>query len=170
MKPFSDFSTHVSEFTRLANLSRLAREQWKEDLHNTLYSKLKSAMILYRSNAHINFEEYCNIAQEMAYGLKQEYEESRERREMKQRQRTQTRNDSVTKPPQTSASSPTPQPAKPQGTPEGRKPRSEITCFACGKKGHIQPNCPERKPNTSVKAVEPTELPAHNDPDSASEN
>jgi len=83
MKPFSDFSTHASEFIRLTNIAQIPKEQWKEDLHSTFYSKLKSTMILYRSNSCINFKEYCNIAQEMAYGLKQENEESRERREMK---------------------------------------------------------------------------------------
>jgi hypothetical protein len=171
MKPFGDFSTHVSEFIRLANLSQLTREQWKEDLHNTLYSKLKSSMILYRSNSHIDFEEYCNIAQEMAYGLKQEYEENRERRETKQRQQTQMRSNPASKPPQASASpSSMPQSAKPQDTQGNQKPQSEITCYTCGKKGHIRPNCPERKPNTSVKAVEPAELPAHSDPKSDSEN
>jgi len=171
MKPFGDFSTHASEFIRLANLSQLAREQWKEDLHNTLYSKLKSAMILYRSNSQVDFEEYCNIAQEVAYGLKQENEESRERRETKQRQQAQTRNNPAVKPSQTSASpSSAPQPAKPQGTTEGQKPRSEITCYTCGKKGHIRPNCPEKKPDTSVKAMEPAELPARHDPESDPEN
>ncbi len=173
MKPFSDFATHASEFIRLANLSQLTREQWKEDLHNTLYSKLKSSMILYRSNSHIDFEEYCNIAQEMAYGLKQENEESRERRETKRQQaQTQTRNNPSQKAPRASTPTPSPttQPVKPQDTQGNRRPRSEITCYTCGKKGHIQPNCPEKKSDTSVKAVEPAELPAHNDPESDPEN
>ena len=124
-------------------------------------------MVLYRSNSHVNFEEYCNIAQEMAYGLKQENEESRERREMKQRQ--QTRNTPAAKPPQTStpSSSAQSQPAKPQGNP---KPRSEVTCYSCGKQGHIRPNCPDKKPDTSVKMVEPAELPARNDSESEPEN
>ena len=171
MKPFSDFSTHSSEFIRLANVTQIPKEQWKDDLHNTLYSKLKSTMILYRSNSHVNFEEYCNIAQEMAYGLKQEYDEGRECREMKQRQ--QTRNNPAAKPPQTSSpsSSAQPQSGKPQGTPQGNpKPRSEVTCYSCGKQGHIRPNCPDKKPDTSVKIVEPAELPARNDSKSEPEN
>ena len=40
-------------------------------------------MILYQSNTYVNFKEYYNVAQEMAYGLKQEYDKGRERREMK---------------------------------------------------------------------------------------
>jgi hypothetical protein len=173
MKPFSDFSTHSSEFIRLANVAQIPKEQWKEDLHSTLYSKLKSTMILYRSNTHVNFEEYCNIAQEMAYGLKQENEESRERRETKRQQaQTQTRNNPSQKAPRASTRTPSPttQPVKPQDTQGNRRPRSEITCYTCGKKGHIQPNCPEKKPDTSVKTVEPAELPAHNDPVSDQEN
>jgi len=173
MKPFSDFSTHSSEFIRLANVAQIPKEQWKEDLHSTLYSKLKSTMILYRSNTHVNFEEYCNVAQEMAYGLKQENEESRERRETKRQQaQTQTRNNPSQKAPRalTPTPSPTTQPVKPQDTQGNRRPRSEITCYTCGKKGHIQPNCPEKKSDTSVKAVEPAELPAHNDPESDPEN
>ena len=165
MKPFGDFSTHISEFIRLANLAHLTKEQWKEDLHNSLYSKLKSSMILYRTNSHVEFEEYCNIAQEMAYGLKQENDESRERRE-NSKQRQQTRNNPSSKPPQTSTSPP----LKPQDTQGNQKSQSEITCYGCGKKGHIRPNCPERKPDTSIKIMEPAELPTYDDPNPNPEN
>jgi Zinc knuckle len=171
MKPFGDFSTHVSEFVRLANIAQLTREQWKEDLHNTLFSKLKSSMILYRTNSHVDFEEYCNIAQEMAYGLQQENEENRERRERREntKQRQQTRNSSASNPPQAS-SSPTAPSAKAQGTQGDQKLRSEIKCYTCGKKGHIAPNCPEKKSDTAIRAVGPEHPSDGDDLDSDSEN
>jgi hypothetical protein len=169
MKPFGDFTMHVSEFIRLANVAQLSKELWKNALHKTLYSKLKTALALQRSSPRTDFEEYCEDAQELAYAFTQENNESRERRE-NAKQRQQARDKPTSKPPQNSSPSTT-QPDKPRGTQGGQNPRVEVKCYTCGKKGHIAPNCPDKKKdNLTVKAVEPAELPAHNDPDSDSEN
>ena len=82
-------SLHLQRAARHPDLyiATPAARQWQEDLHNTLYSKLRIFLILDRPDSHIGCEEDCNIAQEMAYGLEQVNKESRGRREnTKQRQ------------------------------------------------------------------------------------
>jgi hypothetical protein len=44
MPYLGDFNDFQSNFIRLANISRMPQDQWKEELHNKLYNSLRVQM------------------------------------------------------------------------------------------------------------------------------
>jgi len=148
-----DFGAFYSEFVRLANLSRKAKDLWKEDIHDKLYASLRTHMELFVVDDGCDFETYCQKAQHFARGLGREGQARREAREAAAKKKRSKEPSSKAKPGDTA-----PQ-GKPSGsggqrasdaTPASGPQASDITCYGCGKKGHIRPNCPDRKGEAKV--------------------
>ena len=76
-----DFGAFYSEFVRLANISRKAKDFWKEDIHDKLYASLRTHMELFVVDDGCDFETYCQKAQHFARGLGREGQARREARE-----------------------------------------------------------------------------------------
>lgn len=133
MAYLGDFNNFQSEFIRLANSSKMPRDQWKEELHDRLYDSLRVQMEIYVAEEDATFEDYCRKAQHFARGLARAGENTKERAKEKKS------NPRVNKAPATSITIIT-IPVTPT-----RAPPADITCYNCGEKGHVTRICPHKQ-------------------------
>ena len=80
MPYLGNFNDFQSDFVRLANVSRMPQNQWKEELHDKLYDSLRVQMEVKVADEGCSFNAYCKTAQQYARGLRQSGKERNDRR------------------------------------------------------------------------------------------
>jgi hypothetical protein len=79
MKYLQDFNEFRAQFVRLAYTAGIPKDQWKLDIHHKLYDDLRLGMETKVSKESTTFEAYCEKAQQLARGLKQNADKKRAR-------------------------------------------------------------------------------------------
>lgn len=145
MKYLQDFNEFRAQFARLAYTAGIPKDQWKLDIHHKLYDDLRLGMETKVSKESTTFEAYCEKAQQLARGLKQNADKKRVRETQRGR----------------GGGSVGPiLPARPMTTlktaiPPTSRSNGGVKCYSCGQIGHIQRNCPRRKEAAGLKMIEP---------------
>lgn len=144
MRYVQDFNEFRAQFVRLAYIAGIPKDQWKLDIHHKLYDDLRLGMETKVSKESTTFEAYCEKAQQLARGLKQNADKKRAREA--QRGRGGGNAGPILS-------------ARPITTPRAvtsttSRSSGGIKCYTCGQMGHIRRNCP-RKEAAELKMIEP---------------
>ena len=141
MSHAGDFTDFKAEFVRLTNIAKIPRGQWKEEIHDKLYSDLQVQMEDTVADEDIDFDEYCKRAQNFARGLARKNKERQERRSKQPPFKKSDRSAEKEVSTRTTATASM-----------GKKPTysDDVVCYACDQKGHIASKCPNKKAETKV--------------------
>jgi hypothetical protein len=174
MKAYADFHDFKNQFITMATAARIDKEDWKQELHDKLYTRLREGTAREGGDPSVDFKTLCFAAANLSRTYKQTYEDrtNAEQKKKDEQKRTATTsstgNGSRGGSSGRSASNTTGNGGSGSGaTPydsgfrkfrdynldvnQAIKLTQEKKCFKCKKEGHFANNCPD----TSITELTP---------------